>query len=76
MNEDDADSDELVPGYLRKLCAFLASIYAFFVLEMLLSTRHTHSHTIDLGNEEIKTVCISLSVCTYNMTKTSSIFSK
>ncbi|XP_060589229.1 zinc transporter ZIP6-like isoform X2 [Ruditapes philippinarum] len=54
----DEDDDELMPGHLRKLCAFLASIYAFFVLELLLSIRHTHSHAINVGNEQIKSISV------------------
>ncbi|XP_045182117.2 metal cation symporter ZIP14-like [Mercenaria mercenaria] len=58
MSDEDLDSEELVPAYLRKLCAFLASIYAFFILELLLSIRHSHSHTLDMGSEQIKSISL------------------
>lgn len=56
LNGNGTDDEELFPGYLRKLCAFLGSIYAFFVLEMILSIRHDHSHILDTDQELIKSV--------------------
>lgn len=38
------EEESLFPPHLQKMCALLASVYAFFVLELCLSTKHKHSH--------------------------------
>ncbi|XP_052225979.1 zinc transporter ZIP12-like isoform X2 [Dreissena polymorpha] len=47
--ENDGEHDELLAAPLKKMCAFLASIYAFFILELMLSTKHEHSHSDQNG---------------------------
>ncbi|KAL4217912.1 hypothetical protein ACF0H5_022651 [Mactra antiquata] len=66
LDEDGSNySDEgIFPEHIKKLCAFLASVYAFFVLELFLSQRQHHSHKHytsdehDLVNPDIKIVSL------------------
>ena len=55
VHEDEAEAEEeqsLFPPHLQKICALLASVYAFFMLELCLSTKHKHSHG-DTTDDEI-----------------------
>lgn len=61
--EEEGD-DVLFPDHIKKLCALLGSIYAFFVLELCLSKRQSHSHRDGgHGNHEIIDLDVQVNKC-------------